>query len=159
MKTLHKKYPNKSKNKHKKTKKKNYKKGGSATRNSTPYVPTMQENIDEFINSVERNITPGTTHSSRHQFGTLITDLETIQPLDNFTPDDVKKIYSAAEMRYDYISLEIQAIINRSNTLINRRDNLGELLPRLNNLINNLETNGQMSQNNSLPPLQNPQFP
>jgi len=137
MKTLHKKCPNK--NKHKKTKKRNYKKGGTAIRNSATYVPTMQDNIDLFINSVEMNIVPGTTYSPRHQFGNLSTDLETILPLDDFTPDDLNKIYSTAEIRIDYISSEIEQ-------LIHRRNKIAMFLPRLHNLIHYFERNGQMPQ-------------
>lgn len=137
MKTLQKKCPNKQK--HKKTKKRNYKKGGTAIRNSAPYIPTTQDNIDLFINGVEMNIVPGTTYSPRHQFGNLSTDLETILPLDSLTPDDLNKVYSTAEIRIDDISSEIEQ-------LINRRNKLARFLPRLHNLIDYFETYGQMPQ-------------
>ena len=137
MKTLHKKCPNKQK--HKKTKKRNYKKGGTAIRNSAPYIPTTQDNIDLFINGVEMNIVPGTTYSPRHQFGNLSTDLETILPLDSLTTDDLDKVYSTAEIRIDDISSEIEQ-------LINRRNKLARFLPRLHNLIDYFETHGQMPQ-------------
>jgi hypothetical protein len=143
MKTLQKKCPNKQK--HKKTKKRNYKKGGTSLR-YTPVVPTMQDKIDEFINAVELNRDPGTNTRPARTFGHITTHLETIQPLQDFTADDIKKIHSTAEIRYDYLSSEIEQ-------LITRRNNLGMFLPRLHEFINDFERQGQMPQHIGFPGL------
>lgn len=152
MKTFHKKFPNKKK--HKITKKRNYKKGGTSLRNLTPYVPTMQDKIEDFINGVEFNMIPGTNYQQPHRFGFQIQDLETIQPRYNFTLDDLKKIYSNATIRNDDLTTEIQG-------LMYRRNNIRRFIPYLTTIINDFNVTHQLPNHNilipSTPSLRNPQ--